>query len=286
MNKQATLTPEIKRIVDDKRTEMPFSSPYHAEKQEQGTFLCRRCGLALFRGNDQFISSCGWPSFDDVVADNVKEQLDADDRRTEVVCRRCDAHLGHVFRGERLTDKNQRYCLNGLSLDFVADQQVVDSEEAIYAGGCFWGMEYYFEKCPGVLKTEVGYSGGHTDHPNYRQVCAGKSGHLEVVRVVYDPKRVSYQQLSQLFFEIHDPTQADGQGPDIGEQYLSAVFYLDEQQKQIIEKLIAELRANAYQVVTKLLPATIFWPAEDYHQHYYYYKQQQPYCHYRVQRFT
>lgn len=285
LNKQATLTPEVNRIVSDKGTEAPFSSSYHQQKKGSGTFLCRRCGLALFRGDDQFISACGWPSFDDAVADHVKEQLDADGQRIEIVCCRCDGHLGHVFRGEQLTNKNQRYCLNGLSLDFVSNQQVTDSEEAIYAGGCFWGMEYYFEQCPGVLKTEAGYSGGHIDHPSYEQICSGNGGHLEVLRVVYDPKHIDYEQLSRLFFEIHDPTQRDGQGPDIGQQYLSAVFYFNRQQQQIIDRLINELLANGYQVATKLLSATIFWPAEDYHQHYYQYKQQQPYCHRRVQRF-
>ena len=222
--KTASLPPHLLHIIRDKGTEKPFSGEYIVTSVV-GTYLCRQCGLALFRGDAKFNSSCGWPSFDDQIMNAVHNELDPDGRRTEIVCRRCHAHLGHVFCGEGLTAKNIRYCVNSVSLDFVTDGTVMDTEEAIFAGGCFWGMEYYFERLDGVLKTEVGYIGGTTDNPNYESVCSGSTGHYEAVRVVYNPDKISYENLVKYFFEIHDPTQYDGQGPDRGTQYLSRIFY-------------------------------------------------------------
>lgn len=154
--------------------------------------MCRRCGLALFRGSSQFDSGCGWPSFDECVSSMVRELLDADGQRMEVRCHRCDAHLGHVFDGESLTPKNRRYCINSASIDFVDEHTVLDSEEAILAGGCFWGVDYYLRRIPGVLKVEVGYTGGMILNPSYEQVCSGDTGHYEAVRVVYDQSKTDY----------------------------------------------------------------------------------------------
>lgn len=159
------------------------------------------------------------------------------------------------------------------------------TEEAIFAGGCFWGVEYLFKKLP-VIKTEVGYTGGLTKTPRYDQVCSGSTGHVEAVKVLYDPNRISYEQLARYFFEIHDPTQKSGQGPDIGEQYLSRIFYVNEQQKTIAEALIKELKKNGYEVATQVLPASTFWPAEDYHQDYYIKTGKEPYCHVYKKRFA
>ncbi|MEM9242737.1 MAG: bifunctional methionine sulfoxide reductase B/A protein [Pseudomonadota bacterium] len=284
LDKLASLTPEVVNIVKHKHTEYPGSSCYH-DHQAQGTYLCRRCGLALFRGADQFVSHCGWPSFDQAIADHVDNLPDNDGERVEIVCHRCGAHLGHVFYGEKLTEKNQRYCVNGLAIELIADIDVMDTTEAIYAGGCFWGMEYYFEQLDGVLKTEVGYTGGAVSNPNYKQVCCGKTGHFEAIRVLYDPKRMDYPALTRYFFEIHDPTQQDGQGPDLGTQYLSAIFYFDDEQKAIAAELIKQLEEKNYTIATQLLPVSIFWSAEAYHQHYYDKKQQQPYCHRYTKRF-
>lgn len=151
--------------------------------------------------------------------------------------------------------------------------------QAIFAGGCFWGIEYYMQKADGVLETTVGYIGGDKDNPSYEEVCAHKTGHLEAVQVIYDKGKTDFETLAKLFFEIHDPTQTDGQGTDKGEQYMSAIFYTDEKQKAVAEKLIDILKSKNYQIITKLLPANKFWPAEKYHQDYYQKKGSLPYCH-------
>ncbi|MFI4938415.1 MAG: bifunctional methionine sulfoxide reductase B/A protein [Candidatus Berkiellales bacterium] len=282
--KTQSLPPEILHIVRGKGTEHPFSGEYN-ELDQPGTYLCRQCGLALFRGQSKFSSSCGWPSFDEEINHNVLKEPDPDGHRTEILCQRCRAHLGHVFTGEHLTTQNTRHCVNSLSLDFVANTEVADSEEAILAAGCFWGVEYYFKKLPGVLKVEVGYTGGQLKNPSYKQVCQGNTGHFEAVRVLYDPKKINFEKIAKFFFEIHDPTQANGQGPDLGEQYLSVVFYYDEDQKKIAESLIHQLTQQGLHVATQLLAVSPFWRAEEFHQDYYDKTGKYPYCHHYVKRF-
>lgn len=156
-----------------------------------------------------------------------------------------------------------------------------NTKSAYFAGGCFWGVEYYFKKLEGVKAAISGYMGGELQDPTYRDVCSGFSGHLEVVRVDYDSDIVSFEQLTQLFFEIHDFTQANGQGPDIGSQYLSAIFYNDDEEKEVSLKLIEQLTAKGYRVATKLLSAEDipFYEAEEYHQDYYFVHNKIPYCH-------
>jgi peptide methionine sulfoxide reductase msrA/msrB len=161
----------------------------------------------------------------------------------------------------------------------------MDIKKAYFAGGCFWGVEDLFQKKAGVKEAVSGYMGGTVDNPSYQQVCSKTTGHLETVEVIYDAEQVSFEDLARYFFEIHDPTQANGQGPDIGPQYLSAIFYNSEEEKQVAEKLIEILKGKGYQVVTKLIPADKFWKAEDYHQDYYDKKNQQPYCHFYQKRF-
>jgi len=156
---------------------------------------------------------------------------------------------------------------------------------AYFAGGCFWGVEHYLEQLPGVLSVESGYMGGHVDSPSYEQVSSHGSGHLEAVEVRFDPAKISYEAVAKRFFEIHDPTQADGQGPDLGPQYLSAVFYTSPEQKKTTEGLIEILEGRGYAVVTEVRPAERFWKAEDYHQDYYASNGKTPYCHSRVKRF-
>lgn len=282
--KLASLTPDVLNIIRDKGTEHPFTGDY-TDFEGAGTYLCRQCGLALFRSQTKFHSGCGWPSFDQEIATAVRRQVDADGRRTEIVCARCHAHLGHVFAGEGITSKNLRHCVNSASLDFVASMEVEDTEEAIVAGGCFWGVEYYFKQLPGVLKTEVGYIGGHTANPSYAAVCHGNTGHVEAMRVLYDPKKINFEHIIKYFFEIHDPSQADGQGPDLGSQYLSVIFYYDVQQQCMTQQLIQQLQQKKLAVVTRVLPVSTFWPAETYHQDYYAKTRKQPYCHHYVKRF-
>lgn len=284
MSKLNTLPPKIQHIVVDKGTEPPFSGEY-CHEEGQGTYLCRACGLALYRGDAKFHSTCGWPSFDDEIPYAIRRQSDADGQRVEILCARCDAHLGHVFSGEQLTAKNLRHCVNSASVDFVKSETIIDSEEAIFAGGCFWGVQHLLNLLKGVVKTEVGYTGGSLPNPSYRDVCRGDSGHLEVTRVIYDPAILSYEELTQYFLEIHDPTQANGQGPDLGSSYLSAIFYYNDDQKNTAEHLIKILRQKGYNVVTQLKEATIFWKAESDHQNYYMKTGKVPYCHSRVRRF-
>lgn len=278
------LSSEEKAVIESGATEAPFSGRYwnHAE---DGTYVCRRCGAALYASGDKFDSGCGWPSFDDAVPGAVRRRPDPDGRRTEIVCASCGGHLGHVFEGERLTPKNTRHCVNSLSLDFLARADENCTEEAFFAGGCFWGVEDAFQHVPGVCAAESGYSGGSTPNPTYEQVCTGRTGHAETVRVLYNPAKVSYERLAKLFFEIHDPTQVDRQGPDVGTQYRSAIFYKNEEQRAIAEKLAARLREQGYAVATEIVPASAFYPAEDYHQDFAA-RTGRGGCHFRIPRFT
>lgn len=279
------LSPEERRVIEEKGTERPFSGTY-VDHKAAGSYVCKGCGAALYRSTDKFDSGCGWPAFDDEIEGAVRRQRDGDGRRTEILCARCGGHLGHVFEGEGLTRKNVRHCVNSISLDFLpAARDEGDVGRAIFAGGCFWGIEYWMKRQPGVLETSVGYTGGHLAKPRYRQVCDGGTGHFEAVELRFDPARTSFETLARVFFEIHDPTQADGQGPDIGSQYLSAIFVLDESQRKLAEELVGTLRNKGYDVVTRILPVDHFWPAEDHHQNYYEKKGSRPYCHMPQKRF-
>ena len=282
--KTDSLSPFLLKIIRDKSTEHPFSGEYN-NAEESGTYLCRQCGLGLFRSQTKFHSGCGWPSFDEEMKGSVKRLPDPDGHRTEILCSRCNAHLGHVFLGEGYTQNNLRHCVNSASLDFVANLSVKDTEEAIFAAGCFWGVEYYFKKLAGVLKTEVGYTGGQKSDPTYEEVCNGATGHFEAIRIVYDPLTISFANLVKYFFEIHDPSQPNGQGPDIGQQYLSVIFYYNEEQKNSAEQLKTQLEKNGFKISTQILPVAIFWPAERYHQDYYSKTGKQPYCHHYTKRF-
>lgn len=279
------LTADEERVMLHKGTEMPFTGKYYRNKAE-GTYLCRRCDAPLFTSDAKFDSGTGWPSFDDTVPGAVREVPDADGRRTEIVCANCGAHLGHVFKGEGFTDKGVRHCVNSVSLDFKPEATAIGTEAvAIFAGGCFWGVEHHFEQVKGVQSAVSGYIGGAAQNPTYREVCSGGTGHAEAVEVRYDPAVVDYETLARLFFEIHDPTQVNRQGPDVGSQYRSAVFYADEAQRAVALKLIAELKQKGYAVATTVEPAGTFWKAEEYHQDYYEKTGHEPYCHIRTKRF-
>lgn len=182
-----------------------------------------------------------------------------------------------------LTDKNIRHCVNSVSMKFVSSDDMKKTDQSIksayFAGGCFWGVEHLMQQQPGVISVESGYMGGEIENPTYEQVCSKTTGHLEVVALSYDPSQVSFETLTKLFFEIHDPTQHDGQGPDIGNQYLSAIFYTDDNEKEISESLIKILEGKGLTIATRVLPKATFWKAEDYHQDYYQKNGQQPYCH-------
>ena len=158
-------------------------------------------------------------------------------------------------------------------------KQTPTISKSYFASGCFWGTEYWFMKAPGVKATAVGFMGGQVEHPTYPQVKTGTTGHLECVEAEYDTTQTNYEDLVKLFFETHDFTQTDGQGPDIGSQYLSCLFYTNEEEKTVAENYIRLLEEKGYRVATQLRPASVFWIAEDYHQQYYEHKGAQPYCH-------
>lgn len=283
MAQNKELTRMEKYVIRDKGTEKPFTGKFH-DFNEKGTYICKQCDAPLYHSASKFDSGCGWPSFDDEIPGAVKRTPDADGRRTEITCANCGAHLGHVFSGEGFTPKNTRHCVNSISMEFIPDN-AERLETAIFAGGCFWGVEYYMQRQAGVISVESGYIGGKKEDPSYEQVKQHTTGHAEAVRVIFDRTKTNYETLAKTFFEIHDPTQTDGQGPDIGDQYRSEIFYTTPRQKEIAEKLIARLREKGYDVATVITPASTFWTAEDYHQNYYVRKGTEPYCHGYTKRF-
>ncbi|AXH10349.1 methionine sulfoxide reductase [Malaciobacter halophilus] len=274
------LTEDEKYVIEQKGTEKPFSGRYN-DFYEEGIYKCKKCGKPLYKSKDKFSSGCGWPSFDDEIKEAVKKVPDRDGRRMEIVCANCDAHLGHVFEGEGFTPKNTRHCVNSISLVFDSKQKCCENHSiAYFAAGCFWGVEHYFKKLDGVYSVVSGYMGGDdSSTPTYESVCSGMTGHLEAVKVEYDCCEITYEELVKYFFEIHDFTQTNGQGPDIGNQYLSAIFYIDDKQRKTAMKVIDILSEKGYLVATTLYDASKFYEAEDYHQNYYERTGKIPYCH-------
>jgi len=280
------LSEDEKYVLVHKGTERPNTGKYTNEKSN-GVYTCKLCDAELYTSSDKFDSHCGWPSFDDAIPGAVKRVPDADGRRVEIVCANCGGHLGHVFEGEGYTAKNTRHCVNSISLTLKPEKSEKNTNlsYAYFAGGCFWGVEYYLEKLDGVEKVYSGFMGGHVKNPGYYEVVSGKTGHLEAVEVIYDSSKISFKKIAKTFFEIHDPTQANGQGPDIGSQYLSAVFTSDPKEISTVKELIEELDENGFDVATKILPEAEFYKADEGHQNYYNKKGSKPYCHGYTKRF-
>ncbi len=271
------LNPDEKSVIINKATEKAFSGKFEKHFAD-GIYICRQCNQKLFTSKTKFDADCGWPSFDDQINDSVIKQPDIDGRRTEIICSNCSGHLGHIFNGEGFTKTNNRYCVNSISLDFIPKGKN-NLQTAIFASGCFWGTEYHFAKVSGVIKTTSGFIGGDIENPSYKEVSSGKTNHIEAVEIVYDPLEVNYRQLLKLYFETHDFTQTDGQGPDIGSQYISVIFYTIQEQKEEAESIIKLLTGKGYKVATELREANTFYPAEEYHQDYYKKNGKKPYCH-------
>ena len=279
------LSAEQYHVLREKGTETPFTGKW-LDNKAKGTYVCGACGIPLFASTSKFDSGTGWPSFDSEIDGKVLETEDQTHGmvRSEIVCSNCGGHLGHVF-DDGPTKTGLRYCVNSLSLDFEVEKKVktpaVSSDTITLGGGCYWCVEAVYELLEGVKSVESGYAGGAVKNPSYEAVCSGKTGHAEVVQIVYNPQVTSFTEILKVFFTVHDPTTLNRQGADVGTQYRSAIFYRNAEQQKMAKDVITELnKEKVYDspIVTEITPFKIYYKAEDYHQDYYFQNKQQGYC--------
>jgi peptide methionine sulfoxide reductase msrA/msrB len=280
---RALLTPAQFEVARGKGTERPFCGNLLDNKKD-GVYACICCRLPLYSSTSKFNSGTGWPSFFAPVAkENITEHADySHGVRTEILCARCDCHLGHVF-DDGPPPTGRRHCVNSESLTFVpmaetrslaepaASRPAASRKTAVFAGGCFWCVEAVFEELDGVIEAVSGYAGGSKDTANYEAVCSGTTGHAEAVQIVYDPDKIDFEDLLRVHFATHDPTTLNQQGADVGTQYRSAIFFADAEEKKLAQAFLDDLKEQKVfgkPVVTTLEPLTAFYPAETYHQNY------------------
>ncbi|WP_028115157.1 bifunctional methionine sulfoxide reductase B/A protein [Ferrimonas senticii] len=277
----AQLTELEQRVLREKATEHPFSGRF-LYLQSDGVYRCRNCAAPLYRSDAKFDAGCGWPSFDDEIAGAVRRQVDADGRRTEILCGNCNGHLGHVFAGEQLTARNTRHCVNAAALAFTPNS-TEGQQVAVFGGGCFWCLEALFQRLIGVDKVVSGYCGGEASKANYPAVCRGDSGHIEVVQIHFTPSVISYGQLLELFFDCHDPCSWDQQGADKGSQYRSVIFAQSEaQHAEALAQKQQRQQHSPQPLVTQISAAQPFYSAEADHQNYYNQHSSQAYCDWNI----
>jgi peptide methionine sulfoxide reductase msrA/msrB len=301
---RARLSPLAYEVTQRSATEPPFQNEYWDEKRE-GIYVDVVSGEPLFSSADKFDSGTGWPSFTKPLDPGrvvTREDRSHGMRRVEVRSKLADSHLGHVF-DDGPPPTGVRYCMNSAALRFIPKERLeaegyghllsrVETkgeivapaktactegcaptvEVALLAGGCFWGMEEILRAVPGVIDTEVGYAGGSTRSPTYRQVSGGRTGHAETVRVLFDPSRLSFAELLEdWFFRMHDPTTPNRQGNDVGTQYRSAIFATSDEQVKVAEQILAKIASSGRweaPIVTEIVPAGPFTRAEEQHQDY------------------
>jgi peptide methionine sulfoxide reductase msrA/msrB len=287
-------------VTQEEGTERAFANEYWNHKEE-GIYVDVVSGEPLFSSQDKYDSGTGWPSFTKPINKayvETREDNSLFGSRTEVRSKHGDSHLGHVFDDGPQDKGGLRYCMNSASMRFIPVEKMKDegyeeflvlfgkkpnptsdakasgkqaTEKATLAGGCFWGMEEIIRAIPGVISTQVGYTGGFTKDPVYAQVKTGETGHAESIEVVFDPEKISYADLLSWFFRMHDPTTVNRQGNDVGTQYRSAIFVHSDEQKKTAEAVKAKVDKSGNwkkPVVTEIVQASRFYDAEDYHQDY------------------